>query len=97
VVFVRELAPKSDPMEALSCCWVLWHEMGHAVGDRLVPKQTGEPYAYRFEFNAILTAYNTGRLAAWGFSREMVKAFFAERKKGKPASAQLTALEQALA
>jgi hypothetical protein len=96
VVFVRELQPKADPTEGLTVCWILWHEFGHAVGDRQIPKNTSEPYAYRFEFAAILEGYNTGQLAKWGFTSEMIKKFLDDRKKGKPESAELSALVSAI-
>ncbi len=96
VTFVRQLQPRAKPEEALAVCWILWHEMGHAVGDRQAQKNTSEPYAYKFEFAAILEGYNTGALAGWGFTKEMLKKFLDERKKGKPSSVELTALEHAL-
>ena len=39
VIFVKELPAKAKTAEVVEVMWIMWHEMGHAVGD---PQATEE-------------------------------------------------------
>jgi hypothetical protein len=96
VVFVRELAPKAKKSEVVTVMWIMWHEMGHAVGDRQQPRNISEPYAYRFEYRSLCEAYNTGQLAQWGIQIPDLKEFYQTRKSQTADSAERQAFEQLL-
>lgn len=80
VIFVRELAPKAKTGEAVTVMWIMWHEMGHAVGDRQAKPDTSEPYAYSFEYHALTEAQSSGKLATWNVQLADLKTFYETRK-----------------
>ena len=96
VIFVRELAPKAKASEVVNVMWIMWHEMGHAVGDRQTPKNTSEPYAYRFEYHSLTEAHNSGQLAQWNIQLSDLKAFYLIRKKDTADSAERQVFEALL-
>lgn len=93
VIFVRELPPKAKKSEEVAVMWIMWHEMGHAVGDRSNPRDVSEPFAYRFEYASLTAAYNSGQLANWGITKADLKAFYAVRKQQTQDSAQRQTFE----
>ena len=93
VIFVRELAPKAKTDEEVKVMWIMWHEMGHAVGDRSTPRNVSEPFAYKFEYASLTAAYNAGVLAGWNIGKADLKAFYAIRKNDTEDSAERQAFE----
>jgi hypothetical protein len=88
VIFVRELPPRAKPDAELAVLWIMWHEMGHAVGDRTNPRDVSEAFAYRFEYASLTEGHNSGQLATWGISKAHLKAFYAARKEHTEDSAE---------
>lgn len=76
--------------------WIMWHEMGHAVGDRSNPRDVSEPFAYRFEYASLTAAYNSGQLANWGIVKADLIEFYAGRKKQTEDSVERQTFERLL-
>ena len=69
--------------EKLACCFIMWHEFGHALADRGVGSNVGEKSSWKFGLEAIKYAVqNQGLLA--GFTHDMVRAFIDIRKTNYP-------------
>ena len=96
VVFVRELTPKAPKSEVVTVMWIMWHEIGHAVGDRQAPRNVSEPYAYKFEYRSLTEAYNSGQLAHWNIQLSDLKAFYLIRKGNTADSAERQTFEALL-
>jgi DNA-directed RNA polymerase subunit RPC12/RpoP len=67
--------------DLLRDCWILWHEFGHALGEK--PRagyDLSEPEAWRFELLAVIEAVRQGVFKRWGIANQMVKEFLTMRK-----------------
>jgi hypothetical protein len=73
------------PAEKLACCFIMWHEFGHALADRGVGSNAGEKSAWKFELEAITSAVQNSGLPA-GITHDMVRAFIDIRKTNYPLS-----------
>jgi hypothetical protein len=92
-MIVRDLPSEAAKEDEVKVMWIMWHEMGHAVGDRKSPKNTSEDYAYKFEYHSLTVVYNTGKLAEWKITKEDLKTFYAKRKSDTKDSAERQAFE----